>query len=75
MGIRWRSQDDDTASAVATSRWHEAAETVAERFQHVNDLPLDEAVEVALMRTPGSMSREELTRRMAASREVEPPQE
>lgn len=75
MGIRWRSQDDQTAAAVATSRWTEAAETVAERFQHLNGLPLDEAVEIALMRTPGSMSREELTRRMAAAREVEPPQE
>jgi hypothetical protein len=75
MGIRWRGQEDDAmASAVATSRWTEAAETVAERFQHLNDLPLEEAVEVALMRTPGNMSREDLTRRMAASRKVEPPQ-
>ena len=75
MGIRWRGHDDETAAALATSRWTEAAETVAERFQHLNDLPLDEAVEVALMRTPGNMSREDLTRRMAASREVEAPQE
>ena len=75
MGIRWRSRDDNAAVAVTTSRWNEAAETVAERFQRLNDLPLDEAVEVALMRTPGNMSREELTRRMAASREVEPRQE
>jgi hypothetical protein len=29
-------------------------------------------VEVALMRAPGNMSREELTRRIAASREGEP---
>ena len=73
MGIRWRGQDDSTA-AVASSRWNEAAATVAERFQHLNDLPLDEAVDVALMRTPGNISREDLARRMAASRGAEPPQ-
>ena len=75
MGIRWRSQDDQAAAAAANSRWTEAAETVAGRFQQLNDLPLDQAVEIALMRTPGNMSREELARRMAAGREVEPPQE
>lgn len=74
MGIRWRSQDDHEARAEATSRWNEAAESVTERFQHLNELPLDEAVEAALLRTPGNVSREELARRIAASREVEPPQ-
>jgi hypothetical protein len=73
MGIRWRGQDDNT-TAVASSRWNEAADTVAERFQQLQDLPLDEAVDVALMRTPGNISREDLARRMAASRGVEPPQ-
>ena len=73
MGINWRGQDDNT-SAEATSRWHDAARTVAERFQDLKDLPLEEAVEVALIRTPGGMSREELTRRMAAARVVEPRQ-
>jgi hypothetical protein len=74
MEIRWRSKDDSAAATVAISRWNEAAESVTQRFQHLNDLPLDEAVEVALMRTPGNMSREELPRRIAASREVEPRQ-
>ena len=68
MGIRRSSRDDHAASAEAASRWHEAAETVGRRFQDLHDLPLDEAVDTALMRTPGSFSREELTRRIAASR-------
>jgi hypothetical protein len=75
MGISWRKQDQSRAAAEATSRWNEAAMSVAERFQHLNELPLEDAVEVALMRAPGNMSREELTRRIAASREGEPPRE
>jgi hypothetical protein len=39
-------------------------------FQRFNALPLDEAVDAAFMGTPGNMSRDELTRRMAASREA-----
>ncbi len=68
MGIRRRSQDDPE-SALATSRWSEAAETVTVRFEQLHNLPLDEAVETALLRTPGSFSRDELARRIAASRD------
>ncbi len=70
MGISWR-RDDHAATVVATSRWNAAAETVTERFQRFNELPLDEAVEAALFRTPGNMTREELTRRIAATRAVD----
>ena len=72
MGIRRRGQDDHMASVEAITRWHEAAETVVQRFQGLRDMPLDEAVETALMRTPGNFSREELTERMAASRDCLP---
>ena len=68
MGIRMRGQDDHAASVEAATRWNEAAESVGRRFQDLHDLPLDEAVDTALMRTPGSFSREELARRIAASR-------
>ena len=74
MGIRRGGRDNHDATAKATSRWTETAATVDERFQQLSDLPLDEAVEVALMRTPGNMNREELARRIAASRGIEPPQ-
>lgn len=74
MGIRWGSRADREATAEATSRWSETAATVDERFQELNGLPLDEAVEAALIRTPGNMSREELARRIAASRGDEPSQ-
>ena len=57
------------ASVEATTRWREAAETVGMRFQSLHDMPLDEAVDTALMRTPGGFSKEELTERMAASRD------
>jgi hypothetical protein len=70
MGIGWRRDDHHLATAAATSRWAETAETLSERFQRFDALPLDEAVDAALMGTPGNMSREELARRMAASREV-----
>ncbi len=73
MGISWRREDDHAATVAATSRWTEAAETVTERFQRFAELPLDEAVEAALIRAPGNMSRDELARRIAASRAVEPP--
>lgn len=73
MGISWRREADLSATVVATSRWTEAAQGVTERFQQFDDLPLDDAVEAALMRAPGNMSREELTRRIAASREANPP--
>jgi hypothetical protein len=73
MGISWR-RHDRAASAAATSRWTQTAETVTERFQSFHELPLDEAVAAAMARAPGNMSREELTMRIAASREVEPPQ-
>ena len=75
MGIRMRGQDDHRASAEAASRWNEAAETVSRRFQDLHDLPLDEAVDTALMRAPGSFSREELARRIAASRDHAPQSE
>ena len=75
MGIRMRGQDDHAASVEAATRWNEAAESVGKRFQDLHDLPLDEAVDTALMRTPGSFSREELARRMAASRGHEPQSE
>jgi hypothetical protein len=73
MGISWRREADLSATVVATSRWTEAAQGVTERFQQFDDLPLDDAVDAALMRAPGNMSREELTRRIAASREANPP--
>ena len=60
------------ASVEATTRWHEAVETVGKRFQSLHEMPLDEAVDTALMRTPGNFSREELTQRMAASRDYLP---
>jgi hypothetical protein len=68
VAISWR-RDDRAATVVATSRWNEAVETVTERFQRFNELPLEEAVEAALVRTPGNMTRDELTRRIAATRE------
>jgi hypothetical protein len=73
VGISWRRQDDQAAIDATTSRWTEAAESVAERFKRFHDLPLDEAIEAALMRAPGNMSRDELARRIATSREVHPP--
>jgi hypothetical protein len=72
MGIGWKRDDDHSATVVATSRWAETAERLSERFQRFNALPLDEAVDAAFMGTPGNMSRDELTRRMAASREARP---
>jgi hypothetical protein len=54
------------------SRWSEAVSTVGARFQDLHALPLEEAVEVAAMRTPGSFSREELARRMAATASATP---
>ena len=71
MGIGWR-RDHESATVVATSRWAETAERLSERFQRLDALPLDEAVDAAILGTPGNMSRDELTRRMAASREVRP---
>jgi hypothetical protein len=47
---------------------------VTERFERFNELPLDQAVEAALMRAPGNMTRDELTRRISASREADSPQ-
>jgi hypothetical protein len=73
MGISRRREDEDAAATIATSRWAEAAENVTVRFQSFDELPLDQAVEAALLRAPGNMSREELTRRIAASRCVDPP--
>lgn len=73
MGIRRNRAEDAAATVVATSRWTEAAESVSQRFHQIDDLPLEEAVEVTLMRVPGSMDRDDLTRRMAASRGLEPP--
>ena len=73
MGFRRNREDDAAAAVVATSRWTQAAEGVSQRFRQIDDLPLDEAVEVTLMRVPGSMDRQDLTRRMAASRGLEPP--
>lgn len=72
MGFR-RNRESDAATVLATSRWSETADGVSERFQQINDLPLAEAVEVTLMRVPGAMDRDDLTRRMAASRGLEPP--
>lgn len=68
MGISWRRADDHSATVLATSRWAETAERLSERFQRFDALPLDEAVDAALMGTPGNMSRDELARRMEASR-------
>lgn len=73
MGISWRREEDPAATVVATSRWTEAAQGVTEKFRQFDDLPLDEAVEAALLRAPGNMSRDELTRRIAASRGENPP--
>ena len=70
MGIGWRRDEHHTAIAAATSRWAETAEHLSQRFHRFDALPLDEAVDAALLGTPGNMSREELARRMAASREV-----
>jgi hypothetical protein len=70
MGIGWRRDEHNTAMAAATSRWAETAEHLSQRFHRFDDLPLDEAVDAALIATPGNLSREELARRMAASREV-----
>ena len=70
MGISWK-RDVDHSATVARSRWAETAEGLSERFRRFDALPLDEAVEAAFMGTPGNMSRDELTRRMAASREVD----
>jgi hypothetical protein len=56
--------------AAATSRWAETSERLSQRFQRFDALPLDEAVDAALIATPGNMSREELARRMKASREI-----
>ncbi len=72
MGISWRRQDDRAATEAATSRWTEAAETVTDRFRRFDELPLDEAVEAALMRAPGNMGRDELERRITAGREADP---
>lgn len=70
MGISWRRDDHDAVIAATTSRWAETAEHLSQRFHRFDALPLDEAVDAALMGTPGNMSRAELSRRMAASREV-----
>lgn len=74
MGISWRREGDQAATVVATSRWTEAAQGVTERFRQFDDMPLEEAVEAALLRAPGNMTRDELTRRITASREANPPQ-
>jgi hypothetical protein len=71
VGISWRRQDGQAAAGAATSRWTEAVETVTDRFRRFHELPLDEAVDAALMRAPGNMSRDELARRIAASRGVD----
>lgn len=69
MAIRRSGQDKGEVSPEVMSRWSEAVSTVGARFQDLHSLPLEEAVEVAAMRTPGSFSREELARRMAATRQ------
>jgi hypothetical protein len=73
MGFGWRRQGDQATTEATTSRWTEAAASVTDRFQRFHELPLDEAVEAALVRAPGNMSRDELARRIAASREVDQP--
>jgi hypothetical protein len=70
MALGWRRRDEHSATVVATSRWAETADRLSERFQRFDALPLDEAVDEALVGTPGNMSRDELARRMAASRDA-----
>ena len=69
MAIRRSGQDKGEVSPEVMSRWSEAVSKVGARFQDLQALPLEEAVEVAAMRTPGSFSREELARQMAATRQ------
>jgi hypothetical protein len=74
MAIHWGRKGDRDGDAMAMSRWVQAVEGVSERFAAFDHMSLDEAVETALLRTPGNMSREELTRRLSERRGVEPGQ-
>ena len=74
MAINWGRRGDRDGDEVAMSRWAQAVEGVSERFAAFDHMPLDEAVETALLRTPGNMSREELTRRLSERRRIEPGQ-
>lgn len=75
MGIGWlRGRGRTDGAEVARTRWEQAAESLTDRFSSVDHLPLAEAVEVVLMAAPAHWSREELTRRIAARRGIDPTQ-
>ncbi len=68
MGIWHRAERVEASDPVATMRWAEAAEGVHDRFARFDGLPLEEAVEIAMVTAPANFTREELTHRLAARR-------
>ena len=57
MAINWGRKGDRAGDAMAMSRWVQAVDGVSERFAAFDNMSLDEAVQTALLRTPGNMSR------------------
>ncbi len=72
MGFWRRDGHGEVSDPVAATRWAEAAEGVTDRFARFDGLPLEEAVEAAMVTAPANFTREELTHRLAARRGLQP---
>lgn len=68
MGIRWRRDADPRTDAVASARWQETAQVVDQRFDAIEQLPLDQAIDTVLEVAPQHLTRDELARRMSTRR-------
>ena len=68
MGIWWRRDADQGKDSVAAARWQETAQVVDQRFDAIERLPLDQAIDTVLEVAPQHLSRDELARRMSTRR-------